>query len=378
MTTNELNAELTLIVGATAMVPLQLLELDKSNPRLRTGSDLSVATEEDVISSLYDISAIDELITSICTNGYLHLEPMIVIGESDEGPFRVIEGNRRLSAIKLIRNKPLADSLGIDVPENLGDEISNTMLNILVYRVAREEDARAFIGFKHINGPQRWDAYAKALYATDWYKSGGGQLTISSIAAQIGDNNNTLRSYIYSILILEQVERSGLWSLKDRANGGRFAFSHFYTALGRKEYKVFLGQEGDWSDTPKLEPIEASMLPAVSEALSYIYGSKPDDRQALVRSQNPDLKDVGLALVNEDSLTILRNGGSLDDARDYFTEPSVVFFDALVQVNLKIQKAIKMLPKYNGGNPRADELVEEIYEQADTLKKKIKKKKNKK
>ncbi len=357
----------SLPIGKTLRIPLELLELDRSNPRLKTGTDVAVHSDIDVISALFDISALDELITSICTNGYLNLEPMIVIGNSDNGPFRVLEGNRRLAAIKLIRDEKLAEEVGLTIPA-VSKEFLESTNYILANRVKTEEDSRAFIGFKHINGPQRWDAYAKARYVTDWYKASKGKTAISEIAAKIGDNNNTLRAYIYSLLILEQAEKAGVWNIKDRTSNGRFAFSHFYTSLGRKEFQEFLDLTGKWSDKPSLEPLKQEKIQDLGELLGYIYGSRSDDRVALVRSQNPDLKDVGLAIVNPDARLILKNRGSLDDARDALKDPSDAFLDALIQANLKITRAIGLLPKYYGGNLKIDELVEEIYDQADILK----------
>jgi hypothetical protein len=197
-------------IGESVMCPIELLQLDLDNPRLQTGGEDSAENEQEVIESLADIAALDELVTSICTNKYLNLEPLIIMGPKDVGPFKVLEGNRRLAAIKLIQNPGLAKELGIRIPEKVPKAVLDSFSKVLVNRVARAEDAREFIGFKHINGPQRWDAYAKAKYVTTWYKSYKGNISIDDIAAKLGDNNNTLRSYIYATLILEQAEESGV------------------------------------------------------------------------------------------------------------------------------------------------------------------------
>ena len=215
--------------------PVASLRLDLNNPRLQTGDDISTATEREVIDFLADIAALDELVLSICTNGYLNLEPLIVFGPNG-GPYVVLEGNRRLAAIRIIKDPDLADELNIKLPSHVSKSVLGTLDEVLVYRVAKPDDAREFIGFKHINGPQRWDAYAKARYVTSWYKKANGQLGVDEIAAKMGDNNHTLRAYIYAILILEQAAQTGQWSLDDRAaSRGRFAFSHLYTALGRDQ-----------------------------------------------------------------------------------------------------------------------------------------------
>lgn len=225
----------------TANCPTALLNFDYDNPRLTTGDELSAHDEKSIICALRDIAALDELIQSICTNKYLNLEPLIILGE-ESGPFTVLEGNRRLAAIKLIKDRNLARECKVSLPDNINQDIVNSIQEISVWRVENRSDAQAFIGFKHINGPHRWDAYAKARFVADWYKREKNKgLTIESIARQLGDDNDTIRAYVGAVLVLEQAENECLFDIKDRFNRGRFAFSHFYTALGRKEYQEFLG-----------------------------------------------------------------------------------------------------------------------------------------
>jgi hypothetical protein len=367
MTTKHIE-QIELPVMEAQLFPVSELRLDLDNPRLQTGADITADNEEQVIEALADIAALDELVTSICTNQYQNLEPLIVYSANGKTPFKVLEGNRRLAAIRLINNPALADSLSIKIPKKITSAVLKSINNVLVYRVENPDDARAFIGFKHINGPQRWDAYAKAKYVTEWYKKALESIGIDEIAAKMGDNNNTLRAYIYAILILEQAEKTQVWAIKDRYPArGRFAFSHLYTALGRAQYQEYLGLTEGWSNTPPLEPIEKKFLGNLGEVLSFIYGSKSDDRENFVKSQNPDLKNLGLAIVHEEARLILKNRGTLEVAMDALKDPSDAFHDALISTNLKISRAIELMPKYKGGRDEIDDLILQIYEQADTL-----------
>ncbi len=362
------NEETELLAKEAQLFPVSKLKLDLDNPRLQTGADISADNEEQVIEALADIAALDELVTSICTNHYQNLEPLIVYSANGKPPYTVLEGNRRLAAIRLIKDPVMAASLNIKLPKTIDSEVLKSIENVLVYRVERPDDARAFIGFKHINGPQRWDAYAKAKYVTEWYKKSHGSIGIDEIAAKMGDNNNTLRAYIYAILIIEQAEKSRVWLIKDRSARGRFAFSHLYTAIGREQYQAYLGLDEDWSNTPPLEPIKENHLDKLGEVLSFVYGSKSDDRENLVKSQNPDLKNLGLVIAHTEARLVIKNRGSLDEAMDTLKDPSDAFHDALISTNLKIARTIVLMPKYKGGREEIDELISQIYEQADTLK----------
>ncbi len=347
--------------------PIELLEFDRTNPRLITGDQYQTASDEDIISALNEIATLDELITSITTNRYLDLEPLIVLGEST-GPFRVLEGNRRLATIKLILNPDLAKRCRISLPKNIDPAVIKSLETVTVWRVANESDAQAFIGFKHINGPHRWDAYAKARFVSDWYKrERSNGLTIDAIARQLGDDNDTIRAYISGILVLEQAEKNRLFEISDRHNKGKFAFSHLYTALNRSEYQNFLGLEQGWNRNPTIDPVPKQNEDKLKEVLRYMYGSKQDNFAPLVKSQNPDLKNVGEVINHPVALERIRSGSATLSMAHAEVRPAYeVFSEALGQAHLKLQQAVEALPKYNGEDTLLS-ISEEITQLADTL-----------
>lgn len=366
-TTSQKPANKTVLaLKGTGKIPVELLEFDKSNPRLSTGNEYSVTDDASIISIYREIAALDELVLSICSNTYLDLEPLIVIGPNS-GPFRVLEGNRRLAAIKVIRDPVLAKRCKISVPQPVSDLVLLSIENILAYRVEKETDAEAFIGFKHINGPHRWDAYAKARFVATWYKRDRDNgLTIDQIARQTGDTNNTIRSYIASIFVLDQAEREGIFSISDRANKGRFAFSHLYTALDRKEYQGYLELEKGWNQEPSDDPIPANAVDKLGQVLRFIYGSKKEGRPGLVESQNPDLANLGKCLASSAATTRLIAGDSLQQALAEI-EGSRLFNEALIVASAKLSKVIDLLPRYEGDQSLIG-TAREIFARADMIK----------
>lgn len=345
--------------------PTSLLEFDRNNPRLLTGDDYGTSADEDVISALNEIAPLEEVITSICTNTYLDFEPLIIIGPND-GPYRVLEGNRRLAAIKLISDPQLAKRCRISLPA-VSNAVLRSLKTVTVWRVQNESDAQAFIGFKHINGPSRWDAYAKARFVSDWYKrERANGLTIDQIARQLGDDNDTIRAYISSICVLEQAEDRNLFEIRNRFNRGKFAFSHLYTALGRAEYQEFLGLEKGWNKEPVPNPVARANEDKLKEVLSYLYGNKKDEKPSLIRSQNPDLKHVGEVIANPVALEKLRGGATLSIAYNDVRSSYDVFSEAIAQATLKLSAVMDALPKYNGEENLLT-IAEEILEQAETL-----------
>lgn len=335
----------------TPNCPTDLLDFDKSNPRLLNGNDYETSNDEDIISALNEVAPIDEIITSICTNTYLDFEPLIVMS-TPSGRYRVLEGNRRLASIKLIKDSELAKRCKITLPE-ITEKVLRSIDNVTVWLVENEEEAQSFIGFKHINGPSRWDAYAKARFVADWYKRESGRITINQIARQLGDDNDTIRAYISSIFVLDQAEARGLFTIKNRYNNGKFAFSHLYTALGRSEYQEFLGLDSGWNKTLEVSPVPRQSEDKLKEVFTYLYGDKRENRQPLIKSQNPDLKKIGEVIVHPVALELLRGGRSdgvdlLNVAYNEVRTPYEVFSEVLAQANVKLRGALELVDKYQG------------------------------
>ena len=192
---------------SVAKVSVERLKLDGLNPRLFAIGD--EPSDIDIISELYRSEDLNELLQSIAANGYLDIEPLIVLEE--HGYLTVLEGNRRLAAIRLFETPALVNQIlertrvRITVP-TLPERLRDTIREVSVYRVNSRKDARSFIGFKHINGAAKWGSYAKARFAANWHRS--GEVTLEEIAAQIGDNHDTIKRMVNGIYVLEQAGKS--------------------------------------------------------------------------------------------------------------------------------------------------------------------------
>jgi hypothetical protein len=173
------------------------LYFDFDNPRF---VDHEAQNEEDLIQYLYDHVDVDELIQSILSAGYVDFEPLIVQRKENI----VVEGNRRLAALRLISDAALCKKLKIALPKIAAPKLPPE--TVRVRWVDSRRDARDFIGFKHINGPFKWDALAKAKYAAQWLEDGGDVATVSRT---LGDNHNTVRRLVNGWFVLQQAINDG-------------------------------------------------------------------------------------------------------------------------------------------------------------------------
>lgn len=375
MTNNAINKPADVPLEDTTKVGVDWLKLDRENPRLVGIS--ARTTEESIVAQLYRGEELGELLQSIAANGYLDIEPLIVWLDPADQKFTVLEGNRRLAAIRLFREPALADAIAknerlkIGIPE-ITPAALVTLSEVSVYRVPDRDAARSFIGFKHINGAAKWESYAKAKFAAEWYKS--GNVSLEEISEKIGDRHDTIKRMVAAIYVLEQAERERVFSLADRKIP-KFNFSHLYTALSRTTYMTYLGLETAWSRyDPQPDPVSADKLERLREVLVWIYGSKEDDRDPVVQSQNPDIKNLGETLANTEGLHILRAGGTLAEAHASTRSADETLSASLLRARSTLREAANSLRGYDGRDQSLLNIAEDVSETAQTIFERMRKK----
>jgi hypothetical protein len=349
----------------TGKVPTEYLEFDHQNPRL-VEEGIEKPTDSQIIFALADLADLGELVESVASNGYIDIEPMVAERVGDR--WRVLEGNRRLAAIRILQMPTLAKGTGITVPK-ISAENLKTLEEVTVYAVENREQAREYIGFKHINGPHKWDAIAKARFAADWYKSEKERgMTIEKIARRLGDGHDTVVRLVNGMFVLDQAEKNKIYDIKDRYPGKSFAFSHLYTALTRPGYREFLGLPAEWrSDDPKIDPVPTKYLDNLRRVLTWLYGSKADDIKPVITSQNPDLRMLSAVLSHPRARTLMLVRSDLRQAYAQVERKGTRFETALVNANKEAEVALSQIIGYDPKDSTLLEIARDLLDISDQL-----------
>lgn len=302
-------------VGASVAVPVDWLTFDPENPRFVPGKEPEGGDVADVIRNLVQQAELGELLQSISQNGYIGIEPMIVMYRN--GSLVVLEGNRRLAAVLALLDPAIAADARIALPDMRSD-LRPSLKMINVHRVAEREDAQDIIGFKHINGPRPWDAYAKARFAAAWLDreraKGEDGMTLREIAQRMGDRHNTLRRMVLGIEVLEQARRHNVWEIDDRTSK-KFAFSHLYTGLSYQQFVDFLDlKTEDEKGNPPVDPVPLDRHDNLARLLGWLFGDRREDVEPIIRTQAKDLKRVRDVLGNQNATIALETDRDLDRA----------------------------------------------------------------
>ena len=361
-------------MNSEKIIPMEISELtfDLKNPRLPEFDLTDNSTESDVIKVLWEAMDVEELMMSIASSGFFRHEPLIVAEEG--GKNIVIEGNRRLAAVKVLLKPSIAKDLKADVPVITKE--AKDALKELPTVFGTRKDYWHYIGFKHVNGPAKWSSYAKSRYIADVHKK--FDVKLEDIAKQIGDTHRTVQRLFRGLMVIEQAERLKVFILNDRWRS-HFSFSHLHTGLGYSGISTFIGLRPETDEDP--EPVPPEKKEELRELCLWMYGSKREETPPIIETQNPHLRQLDAVVSNKEALSALREGVTLSVAHEMSRPSSTVFEEALRAAKRDLQKAHSLLSTAYDGSEEllrtagtvavlADDLYEEMNRKHNPGKKK--------
>ena len=345
------------------------LAFDYANPRMVEYNFTTETTEKEIVNTFWSEMASEELVMSILAHGFFQHEPLYVVKESQCDNYIVVEGNRRLAAIKSIIAPDIIDNAKMD--KYLGKITptikSQLQTQIPVLQLKDREDAWRYIGFKHVNGAAKWGSYAKAQYIATVKHNFGKSL--AEIAEQIGDANNMVKKLYQGLLVLDQADLNTDFK-KDDTYAKRIYFSHLYTAITYENFRTYLGLSADFED---VNPVSTENLKKLEQVMLWIYGSASKKIAPIIESQNPDLRKLVEVLGNKEATEYLKNNKDLKIAFDVCKGGNTVLYEALVKAKIALEKAGSKVGEYDGSleslTIAADvaNIAESIYERMDAI-----------
>lgn len=278
------------------------LDLDPLNPRLPV--QLRGASQDELLLHFVRYYDLDELAWSMAENGYWPEEPLLTTDTTDRSERRlVVEGNRRLAALKLLTD---SQARAISGRPNYWDEVaalavSEHDLSVVPTRNYLNRDALLeYLGFRHVSGLMPWKADAKARYIYSLIKEHG--YDFDRAAKVIGSRPDTIRRNFLAWATIEQARSVGV-----DAEPAADHFGVYYRALQNPRTRSFLNLEG-WIDGNEglVEPLQELGPERLSELVGYVFGSKR------VIKESRQLDELALVLDDPSSLEILRSERDLE------------------------------------------------------------------
>ena len=296
-------------------IPVRNLLLDGDNPRLP--EKLHRGSQSELLNFLRKRGVLEELAQSYLDNGFFQHEPLIVLRTDEPDKYTVVEGNRRLAALKILHGAPEAGDirfLGIDPSREQLEQLEK----IPCFPVSDRDDVHAYIGFKHIGGLKTWSPEAKARYVLAEVRKlveGGAEDPFRELGRRVGSNAPGIRNpYLAIRILLHAREEFGL----DVTDVQDHRFGVWLRCMNSADIKAYIRLCG----ARTYQEIEEALKDIRGDRLEEVLGDlkSAEGRALAVLGDSRDVTAYGRVLANEQARATLRKTGDLSLAKQVVEE----------------------------------------------------------
>src|SRR6266545_1855439 len=312
-------------------VPTAEIQFDPQNPRLGGDSTTNQAKLQALL--MEEPHYAKELVESFLENGFIEYEPLVVRESGNH--YVVIEGNRRLAAVKhIIAN---ADQY----PAAIRKKLEN--VPVLIFHSAassQRKEIRTYLGVRHLHGYREWPAESKAIFLDQ-------NITAHTDFKQLKREFGIDRRDIGRYLIPYRVRKAGSQLLDELELGEEQSFWILGEALGRSGIKEYIKLDID----PKSFKIRGFDKTKYRHLLEFLYGSSRQSRRGsspaagLRRiTDTRQLSRLARVLANKLASEKLENGSTLEEAELYVSTPEETIDSLISELIIILQRIIALNP----------------------------------
>ncbi|QDK77153.1 hypothetical protein EXU85_00500 [Spirosoma sp. KCTC 42546] len=321
-------------------VSVSNLHFDPLNPRLP--STKSGSNEAIVLAYMLDKGTVTDIMLSIAENGFYSQEPLLVVPSAHgKDQYDVVEGNRRLAALKLLLNPDLAPTKKGAVKQ-IADEATNKPEEVPVLKYESRDDILLYLGYRHITGVHEWDSLAKARYLfqlkNDKFKHLGYLDALKAMAKTIGSRSDYVHRLLSGFILYQKIEQANFFNIPG-LNEESFSFSLLTTATSYKNIADFIGVNANViNDGGPLEIKDKNL----KELTEWMFKENAEGYTRLGESRN--LKSLNAVVAHDAAIKIFRDGRSLKEAEIFTDAPAQTFESALTIAAESLRDAWITLP----------------------------------
>lgn len=329
-------------------IKLENLKFDAKNPRLPVRLQ-GVTDESKVIDYMVKYGNIVELMLSIAETGYSDAEPLLVVGDSS-GNYTVVEGNRRLAALKLLNNPELT-KVRIQSIKDVILNANYTPNEIPCILYSKREDVLDYLGYRHITGVKDWGALEKARYLDQLYQihivDTPADKIYAKLAKMIGSRADYVLKLHTALKLYNKANENAYYGADIKEED--ISFSWLTTALGYNGITNFIGLS---SSSSSLENLNEENFKKIFTWM--FYPGKTVIKESRQISE--------LAKITESSAAMerLESGSSIDEALLYTSAPSEAFIEMLRKAKQQLKQAKEALEQLSEEPPEAKGLLEDM------------------
>lgn len=333
---------------------LRDLHLDPLNPRLP--EELQESDEQTLLEYIAEAYSAIEVARSVARYGYFQSEPLIAVWENDR--YVVVEGNRRLVALRILANPALARDL--DRADEWA-ELAKTERAPEEVPVIVAEDRKAvapIIGYRHISGIEPWKPYQKARFIARFINE--DQLSIDDVAILVGERPTDVAGHYRNHEIVSQA-RDKLHLDTSRVVGKFGVFTRAMSSQPLRQHIEAPTSAEVMSGQPVVLPDDKAEN--AKELFSWLFGDEDDDQ---VISESRDITRLGTVVGSEEGLKVLRPTRNLEAADQAAGGPRRRLLNRLTQVRGSLSGARSEISGFVD-DEEVQALLHDIKEELDEL-----------
>ncbi|MFM9972891.1 MAG: ParB N-terminal domain-containing protein [Burkholderiales bacterium] len=336
------------------MIKTSILDFDPANPRFyRLNDSHSV---DAVIEEMLDDESVQDLMLSIGQKGYFEGEPLLVV-KGARGHFTVVEGNRRLAAVKLLNQEiPPPPRRKTSVDEIRAEALIKPPkeLPCLIYTTRRQ--VLRYLGYRHITGIKEWDSLSKAKYLdelrNEFYLSMDETEQLRSLAKDIGSRSDYVGQLLTALSLYVRAESKKFFDLPISAD--TVEFSYITTALSYKSICTWLGLDSrNDIEMPNLNEQN------LRKAFAWMFSKDQQGRTILGESRN--LSEMAAVVASTEAVKVLEKTGRLAEAYLFTDGPESALNQALDLANERLRVVWNMLPSTKPLTPNHLDLADQVF-----------------
>ena len=332
--------------------PVNKLLFDGENPRLPPSQ--GEPSQRELLTLIVKTYSVGELMDSFVINGYFDEEPLVgVPAPSDDSKLVIVEGNRRLAALKLLLKPELAGRL-VDTASGRPLRIRVPTLTksrrrelrrvpVRVYKEGRSA-VLAYLGYRHITGVKHWDSYAKARYVSQLVEDGND---LKSIQLKIGDRHETAPRLLRAYIVWQQAEESAMIPTR---NGHSPPFSYLFTALTFRPMLSFLGLVAQGMP----QRVREEKIPQLREVTTFLYGNQSEGKKPAI-DDSREIQWLAQAVSSSNALEKLRAGHKVRDAVESIPAVEARMEKLIRQASERLMQATELASR-----SRADDAMRQL------------------
>jgi hypothetical protein len=284
------------------------LQLDKFNPRLPVS--YQNLEEKDIITWMLEDASIIELMLAIGQNDFFIGESLLVVEDtSNKGFFTVIEGNRRLTSLKLLQT-PSLGTIHTKKIQQVMSETDKRPSDIPCIVFPNREGIMEYLGYRHVTGIKSWGMLAKARYLNSlvpMLDTEGLKNQSRELAKKIGSRSDYVKRVLVSYNIYEVIKDNNFYKIP-KLDETTLHFNYIADSLRHENIRCFININLDDNDT--LLSINQENLAILID----LFFRKNDQNRSRVLGNSDNLTKLNKILSNQEITKKFIDGLSIDEA----------------------------------------------------------------